>query len=129
MLKQICIGSFAIASVVFSGCAFLGGTKKGDDSEEASEQTVYERAQRSIRARNFDDAIYQLELLETRFPFGRQAEQAQLELIYVQFMKEDFDAALAAADRFIELHPDHPKVDYAYFLKGSIPLPTPPFIL
>ena len=63
-------------------------------------------------------AIEQLELLEARFPFGRFAEQAQLELIYAHYLIQDMDSARANADRFIRLHPAHPNVDYAYYLRA-----------
>ena len=59
-----------------------------------------------------------LQLLESRFPFGRYAEQAQLELIYAHYNNYEPAAAIEAADRFIRLHPQHPNVDYAFYMKG-----------
>src|SRR5690606_20492997 len=52
------------------------------------------------------------------FPFGTYAEQAQLELIYAYFMSGQSDAAIASANRFIRLHPQHRNVDYAYYMMG-----------
>ena len=57
-------------------------------------------------------------MLETRFPFGRYADQAMLEIIYAHYMAVGYDSARASADRFIRLHPQHPDIDYAYYLKG-----------
>ncbi|MEM1433020.1 MAG: outer membrane protein assembly factor BamD [Pseudomonadota bacterium] len=85
---------------------------------DATEQMLYRNTQRSLRSGNYDTAIQGLEMLEARFPFGRYAEQAQLELIYARYMAFDHAAARIAADRFIRLHPQHPDVDYAYYLKG-----------
>ena len=48
------------------------------------------------------------------------AQQAQLEIGYAYYKDKDPVAALAAADRFIKLHPNHPNVDYAYYLKGLV---------
>ena len=59
-----------------------------------------------------------LQLLESRYPFGKYAEQAQLELIYAHYKAYEHEAAVEAADRFIRLHPQHPNVDYAYYMKG-----------
>ena len=56
--------------------------------------------------------------MESRYPFGRYAEQAQLELIYAHYNAYEHEAAVEAADRFIRLHPQHPNVDYAYYMKG-----------
>ncbi len=52
------------------------------------------------------------------FPFGRYAEQAQLEIIFAYYRSRQAEAARSAADRFIRLHPNHPNVDYAYYLRG-----------
>ena len=61
-----------------------------------------------------------LEKLEARYPYGRFAQQAQIELAYVYWKSGEPGSALAAADRFIKLHPNHPAVDYAFYLKGLI---------
>ena len=89
-----------------------------EDEEQVTEQILYEHAQTSLLTGNYIDAIERLELLESHFPFGRYAEQAQLELVYANFMRTDYDSAIVAADRFISLHPQHPNADYAYYMKG-----------
>ena len=100
-----------------SGCGWFGGDK--DEVEiETNEQRVYRDAQSMLRSGNYTQAITQLELLEARFPFGRYAEQAQLELIFARLMSFDLDGAESAADRFIRLHPNHSNVDYAFYIKG-----------
>jgi outer membrane protein assembly factor BamD len=84
----------------------------------SSEYELYQEAQRYLRNKNFELAVQALQLLESRFPFGRFAEQAQLELIYAHYNNFEQEAAIEAADRFIRLHPQHPSVDYAYYMKG-----------
>ena len=85
---------------------------------EQPEKIYYDQAQRRMAAKNYFGAIESLEAIETRYPFGKYAEQAQVELIYVYFMNSDNDASHAAAEKFIRLHPRHPNIDYAYFMKG-----------
>ena len=58
------------------------------------------------------------EKLEARYPYGRYAQQAQLEQAYSYFKQGEAESAVAACDRFMKLHPNHPSVDYAYYLKG-----------
>lgn len=99
----------------FASRASNEGQEEGDD---VSERILYEHAQTSLLAGNYIDAIDRLGLLESHFPFGRYAEQAQLELIYANFMRTDFDSAIVACDRFINLHPQHRNADYAYYMKG-----------
>ena len=107
----------ALCLGVASGCAWF--SNEDDDLEaETSEQALYRLAQNGLRTGNFTQGITRLQRLEARFPFGRYAEQAQLELIYANHMARDLDAAAAAAERFIRLHPQHPNVDYAYYMKG-----------
>ncbi|KZZ58330.1 transporter [Oleiphilus sp. HI0125] len=86
--------------------------------KESSEKELYEAAKKSIKLRNFQQATLALEELESRFPFGKYAEQAQLDLVYARYSALDLDGAILAADRFIRLHPQSPNVDYAYYLRG-----------
>ena len=99
---------------------FIGGRDKDHEEEDlnTTEQILYSNAQRSLRSGNYDRAIDVLERLEARFPFGRYAEQAQLELVFARYQSSDHDTARNAADRFIRLHPQHDNIDYAYYLKG-----------
>ena len=106
-----------------SGCAFFGSGNNQNDATrdqavESGDQTLYLEARRSLDNGDYTGAIDRLELLEAHFPFGRYAEQAQLELIYANFMRTDYDTAILAAERFINLHPQHQHADYAYYMKG-----------
>ncbi|MAR94842.1 MAG: outer membrane protein assembly factor BamD [Gammaproteobacteria bacterium] len=85
---------------------------------EQPEKIYYDQAQRRMSSKNFFGAIESLEQIESRYPFGKYAEQAQVELIYANFMNSDNEAAHTAAEKFIRLHPRHPNIDYAYFMKG-----------
>lgn len=85
---------------------------------DTGEQQMYEQAQRYLQNSSYSEAVKALQLLESRYPFGKYAEQAQLELIYAHYQAYEHEAAVEAADRFIRLHPQHPNVDYAYYMKG-----------
>lgn len=86
--------------------------------ESWNEQRLYQTARKRLENKQFLRAVELLQLLEARFPFGAYAEQAQLEIIYAHYRSYEPEAAIAAADRFIRLHPQNPHVDYAYYLKG-----------
>ncbi len=108
-----------ILLVLFTTFIFLSGCSKDDEEDvDSTELMIYESAQGSLRSGNYSDAVSKLQMLEARFPFGRYAEQAQLEIIYAYYRSTQAEAARAAADRFIRLHPRHPNVDYAYYLKA-----------
>jgi len=112
-MKYILILLFGLA---LFGCS--SNEELPDVAADASEQQIYDDAQRYLSGDNYDLAVKSLELLESRYPFGRYAEQAQLELIYAHYNAYEHEAAVEAADRFIRLHPQHPNVDYAYYMKG-----------
>ncbi|NQD80954.1 outer membrane protein assembly factor BamD [Pseudomonas sp. CrR14] len=86
--------------------------------ENLSETELYQQAQEDLDNGSYTSAVTKLKALESRYPFGRYAEQSQLELIYANYKNAEPEAARAAAERFIRLHPQHPNVDYAYYLKG-----------
>src|SRR5690606_15935067 len=87
-------------------------------SENLGETELYQQAQADLDNKSYTSAITKLKTLESRYPFGRFAEQAQLELIYAYYRNMEPEAARSSAERFIRLHPRHPNVDYAYYLKG-----------
>lgn len=86
--------------------------------EKLIEKELYDQAQTRLKSENFSTAIMSLQTLESRFPFGRYAEQAQAELIYAYFKNFEYEASRSAADRFINLHPRHPHTSYAYYIRG-----------
>jgi len=99
--------------------SFFNSSCSKDEVEiERPEKVYYDQAQRRIKVNNYYGAIESLQKIETQYPFGKYAEQAQVELIYCQYMNGDDIAAHAASERFIRLQPRHPNIDYAYFMKG-----------
>lgn len=113
----------ALFLLLGAGCSWMPffGDDDGsavDEDFDTTEQILYRSTQRAMRSANYTAAIRGLQRLEARFPFGRYAEQAQLEIIYAEYMALSYDSARASADRFIRLHPQNPNLDYAYYLKG-----------
>jgi outer membrane protein assembly factor BamD len=106
------IGSF------FSGCAIFGDPTELDDTKGWPAQRIYEAGALAMADKDYDKALGYFKKLESRFPHGKYATQAKLEIIYAHYKKDDPVSTLVAADRFIKIHPNHPNVDYAYYLKG-----------
>jgi len=115
MKHKLNLKFFSCLSIV---ALFMVSCNSDGPEIEQPEKIYYDQAQRRINAKNYFGAIESLEAIETRYPFGKYAEQAQVELIYVYFMNSENDASHAAAEKFIRLHPRHPNIDYAYFMKG-----------
>src|SRR5881394_1884033 len=101
--------------------AACGGLNSSDDETLGwSAQRLYGEAKDAMASRDWAKAIKHLEKLEARYPYGRYAQQAQLEVAYCQWKDGERASAVAAADRFIKLYPNHPNVDYAWYLKGLV---------
>lgn len=94
------------------------GGKKDEIDPNLSEAQLYQKAQENVAKGRYDRAIEHFQALESRYPFGTYSDQAQLEIIYAYYAHYEHEAAGAAAERFIRLHPQHPQVDYAYYMKG-----------
>jgi outer membrane protein assembly factor BamD len=97
----------------------LGGCRK--DSDQADTRTaaeLYEEAKAQLDRKAYDRAVQSYRALQTRYPFGRYAEQAQLEIAYAYYKAGQPEQALATADRFIRTYPSHPNVDYAFYIRG-----------
>ena len=108
-----------IASVLISACSWFGDDEDADEFAGLStEEQFYRRALDQLDGQNFNAAISTYQALESRFPFGRFAAQSQIEIVYAYYRNNDVEAARAAADRFIRLHPENENVDYAYYMKG-----------
>lgn len=99
---------------LLSACASIDE----DPTRDWSAEQLYEEAKNALDRGYYETAIDYYETLEARYPFGRYAQQAQIEGAYAYYKYNELDSAIAAADRFIKLHPLHEHADYAWYLKG-----------
>src|SRR3972149_4763401 len=106
---------FALTLALLAGCAAVE-----DPTKDWAPERFYQEAREKMQSGNYETAIKYFETLDARYPSGRSSEQAQLEIAYAYYKYDEPALAIAAADRFIRLHPTHPNVDYAYYLKGLV---------
>ena len=107
-----------LLSLFLSACAIFGEPTELDETKGWQADRIYAEGAQKMQDKDYDKAIGYFQKLESRFPHGVYATQAQLEIAYAYFKKSDPVSCVAAVDRFIKLHPNHPNVDYAYYLKG-----------
>lgn len=105
-----------IAALLLGGCGSM--PEQIDMTAGWNAQRLYSEAKTFMNEGAYEQAIKLFEKLEARYPYGRYAQQAQIEVAYAQYKSGEPALAIAAADRFIKLHPNHPNADYAYYLKG-----------
>ncbi|MDH3633474.1 MAG: outer membrane protein assembly factor BamD [Gammaproteobacteria bacterium] len=91
-----------------------------DPTAEWNAERFYLEARAELNKGNYLTSIEYYETLESRYPFGKHATQAQIDVAYAYYKFNEPDSAITAIDRFIKLHPRNPAVDYAYYLKGLV---------
>jgi outer membrane protein assembly factor BamD len=96
----------------------LFGSKPDDDPSKKSAEQIYNEAKIELNDGDYEEALKQFETLQSHYPYGRYAQQAQLEIAYAYYKQNEPDSAISAADRFIKQYPNNPHVDYAYYVKG-----------
>ena len=115
-------------SMSMQGCETLkslGFNKSASDTDDAkyadwNAEKFREEAKKAMDADDYQKAIELYEKLESRYPFGEYAAQTQLDVAYAYYKNNEPEAAIAAAERFIKIHPRNLSVDYAYYLKGLV---------
>lgn len=104
-----------------NGCANTGTIDKDvQATQDWNVDRLYAEAHDELNSNNYTRAVKLYEILESRFPNGRYAQQAQLETAYAYYKDDEPAKALAAVERFQRLYPQHPNMDYALYLKGLI---------
>ncbi len=115
---KVYLKPFFIAAIclIISACA-----STPDEAETGwTAEQFYTEAKAKLDDENYAGAIELYEKLEARYPFGKYAEKAQLEIAFAYYKYDEPESALAAADRYIRLHPTDSHVAYALYLKGLV---------
>jgi outer membrane protein assembly factor BamD len=116
-------GAMFIASLtLLAGCHTQAKKLK-----TANAETLYSNAHKALINNDFEYAIKQYETLTARFPFTNQARQARLDIIYCYYRRNEKETAIDAADQFLRENPTHPRVDYAWYMKGLIYFERTPY--
>jgi len=116
----LCIVLLAVA-----GCR----THRERDEKKASPDVLYKRARHNLNSNDFNAAIKIYEQLTARFPFTDEARQSRLDLIYAYYRAGERESATDAAETFIRENPTHPRVDYAWYVKGLVEFERTPNVI
>ena len=105
-----------LLALTLSACA--GKRKQEPVSVTQNAQAMYAEAKRVLDSGLYNRAIELLQAVENRYPFGPLARQVQLDIIYAYYRANNLPQAIANIDRFIRLNPNHPDLDYVYYMRG-----------
>lgn len=81
-------------------------------------ETLYNSAMDQLLSGNYKDAAKSFDAVDQQHPYSVWATKAQLMNAYTLYEDKRYDELIVAADRFIQLHPGHRDVAYAYYLKA-----------
>ncbi|MBX6324302.1 MAG: outer membrane protein assembly factor BamD [Rhodospirillaceae bacterium] len=85
---------------------------------EQPPETLYNNAFDLLQQGRYQQAADAFDQVEQQHPYSEWATRAQLMAAYADYLRNAYDDAVIALDRFIELHPGNKDVAYAYYLKG-----------
>jgi outer membrane protein assembly factor BamD len=117
-MRSLAVIAALFLAIALTGCGLLPDQK--DETSGWSANKLYSEAKDALSEGAFDKSIKYFEKLESRYPYGRYAQQAQIEVAYAYWRAGEPASAVAACERFIKLHPNHPNVDYIYYLRGLV---------
>ena len=107
--------------VVLAAAGLLAGCASKDADAPVPDrpaEELYNEAQNFMAQGNYRDAAKSFEEVERQHPYSQWATRGQIMAAYAYYQANQYDEAVAAAERFIELHPGHKDVAYAYYLDG-----------
>jgi outer membrane protein assembly factor BamD len=117
-----------MALAMLCGCSVFHRHKE-DKLAKQGPDGLYKVAHKQLTSYDFKNAIKTYEALTARFPFTDQARQARLDLIFVYYKEGERESAPHAADQFTRENPTHPRVDYAWYVKGLVDFEHAPNIM
>src|SRR5689334_2157307 len=116
MTRSVTALAALLLAASLAGCGLF--SSKEDERKNWTAEKFYQAAKEQLDEHNWEAASKLYEQLESRFPYGRFAQQAQIEIAYAYYKQGETAQAIAAAEKFVKLHPNHPNVDYALYLKA-----------
>ena len=115
-MKRSVAAFLLVLTATLQGCGMFGD--KLDPQKNWTPEQYYKAAKTELDNGAYQAAVKLYEGLEAKYPFGRFAQQAQIDIAYAYYKQGETAQAVAACDRFMKLHPNHPNFDYALYLKA-----------
>jgi outer membrane protein assembly factor BamD len=95
-----------------------GGSDDAKNAPIGPVEQVYNNGVDALNAKRYSTANEQFEAVEQNYPYSSWAVNAQLMSGYTLYLQNKYTDALATLDRFIQLHPAHRDIAYAYYLRA-----------
>ncbi len=113
MSRLLQLAAVAVAALALASCA-----EKKEDYVERPVENLYNSAMDELQDGEYTKAAKDFDETDRQHPYSVWATKAQLMSAYTLYQQGKYDNSIVAADRFIQLHPGHRDVAYAYYLKA-----------
>jgi len=118
MSRSLTALAAALLALTLAGCGIFKDREANKSDWGAAD--FYKAAKEQFDSGSWDAAIKLYEQLEAKYPYGRFAQQSQLETAYAYYKQGDSASAISAIDKFTKLHPNHENLDYALYLRALV---------
>ena len=121
-MRKILILCLSIAIMPMVTACSGSGKDKSEKAQETKPikpaDAMYQEAEKELQEGNYRAAIEKFQEVERVHPYSKWATKAQMNAAYAAYKEDEYDEAILAFDRFIQLHPGNKDVDYAYYIKA-----------
>src|SRR3954470_21776984 len=106
-----------LALPLLSACS-SSKTSDAPTGPTGTAEEMYNNGVDALNARRFSTADDQFNAVEANYPYSSWAVSAQLMYGYSLYQQNKYTDAIGTLDRFIQLHPAHRDIAYAYYLRA-----------
>jgi outer membrane protein assembly factor BamD len=121
-LRPLALPASLAALLLLGGCSLFGSSSDEaqlkEDPSTVPVEVLYNRGVDALQAKRYSAAVTQFENVQQYYPYSTWAANAELMEGFAEYLQHKYDDAIASLDRFIQLHPAHRDIAYAYYLRA-----------
>jgi outer membrane protein assembly factor BamD len=102
----------------WDGSARSLGARPAATATDTSAEALYAAGLEALENARYPRAVELFDLVEREHPYSSFATNAKLMSAYAEYSRNRYTEALGALERFIQLHPAHRDIAYAYYLRS-----------
>lgn len=121
-LNMLRLAAPLLIMLSIGGCSLFGSSTPDEnataDANGVPVEELYNRGVDAMAAKRYANAVTAFDQVEQTYPYSTWAVNAQLMQGYAEYLRNRYTDAIGVLDRFIQLHPAHRDIAYAYYLRA-----------
>src|SRR5271165_397955 len=113
-----CLAATLALSPLLAACGSNNDAATAAAESSAPVEQLYNNGVDALHDRRYATADTQFDLVQQNYPYSTWAVNAQLMEGYSLYLQNKYTEAIGTLDRFIQLHPSHRDIAYAYYLRA-----------